>query len=211
MALCVQAGRGSQDPAKPPAPGSDLQRALDDHSARSYSDGCAFSGTGGGAGPAGGMLEHRMEPIDLDTLPTMAVKHLRDRWIELGIGKDPPHFKQALVRGIAWHIQQQKQCGMDAQTRRLLKATIRNASACISKSRSTTKRKRRNTIRLRTGTTLVRTWHGRKHQVTVLDAGKRFRYRQKEYASLSEIARDITGTRWSGPRFFGLKIIKGVA
>lgn len=151
-----------------------------------------------------------MKSIDLDTLPTLAVKHLHDRWIELGISKEPPHFKQALVRGIAWHIQQKKYGGMDAQTRRLLKAAIRNASASISKNRLTAKRKRRKSIRLRTGTALVRTWHGRKHQVTVLDDGKRFHYRQNVYASLSEIARDITGTRWSGPRFFGLKKIKGV-
>ena len=46
---------------------------------------------------------------------------------------------------------------------------------------------------------------------TVAEDGKKFRYRETEYASLSEIAREITGARWSGPRFFGLTKLKGVA
>ena len=50
---------------------------------------------------------------------------------------------------------------------------------------------------------LIREWHGARHQVTVLDDGAV--YRGKRYRSLSEIARVITGSRWSGPLFFGLK------
>lgn len=53
------------------------------------------------------------------------------------------------------------------------------------------------------GTWLSRTWHGEVHQVIVLETG--FEYRGERYASLSEIAKRITGTHWSGPRFFGLK------
>jgi hypothetical protein len=53
------------------------------------------------------------------------------------------------------------------------------------------------------GTRLVRTWGEEKHEVIVLEDG--FAYRGKAYGSLSEIARLITGARWSGPRFFGLK------
>jgi hypothetical protein len=53
------------------------------------------------------------------------------------------------------------------------------------------------------GTVLVREWHGVGHQVRVLEEG--VLYRGERYRSLSEIARLITGTRWSGPRFFGLK------
>lgn len=123
----------------------------------------------------------------------------------------PPHFKQAVVRGIAWHVQQKAQGGMDAETRRLLKAAVRNAPHSSSARRPSTKRKRRDSVQLRTGATLIRTWRSRKHEVIVLDDGKRFRYRDTEYASLSEIAREITGARWSGPRFFGLKKLKGAA
>jgi len=54
----------------------------------------------------------------------------------------------------------------------------------------------------RPGTRLVREWQGRVHEVVVLDEG--FLWSGKRHGSLSEIARAITGTRWSGPRFFGL-------
>jgi hypothetical protein len=56
---------------------------------------------------------------------------------------------------------------------------------------------------LRPGTVLVREWHGVGHQVRVLEEG--VLYRGERYRSLSEVARLITDTRWSGPRFFGLK------
>ena len=57
--------------------------------------------------------------------------------------------------------------------------------------------------RLRPGTTIVRTWRGAKYEVEVLEDGVRFD--GEEYDSLSEVARLITGTRWNGPRFFGLR------
>jgi len=53
------------------------------------------------------------------------------------------------------------------------------------------------------GAVLVREWRRISHQVSVLEKG--FRFRGKRYRSLSEVAREITGTRWSGPLFFGLK------
>jgi hypothetical protein len=56
---------------------------------------------------------------------------------------------------------------------------------------------------LRAGIRLLRQWQGQMHEVVVVDEG--FDYRSKRYESLSEIARQITGTRWSGPLFFGLK------
>ena len=56
---------------------------------------------------------------------------------------------------------------------------------------------------LKPGTVLTRSWHGVLHQVRVTDQG--FDYRGERFGSLSEVARRITGTRWSGPLFFGLK------
>jgi hypothetical protein len=56
---------------------------------------------------------------------------------------------------------------------------------------------------LKPGTVLTRTWHGVVHQVQVTNDG--FDYRGERFGSLSEVARRITGTRWSGPLFFGLK------
>jgi hypothetical protein len=55
---------------------------------------------------------------------------------------------------------------------------------------------------LKAGTQLIREWHGAAHQVLMLDDG--YLYRDERFGSLSEIARRITGTQWSGPRFFGL-------
>lgn len=60
-----------------------------------------------------------------------------------------------------------------------------------------------------TGTHIIREWKGVTHEVIVEEAG--FRWRQKIYKSLSHIAREITGTRWSGPRFFGLNNSRNVA
>ncbi len=57
--------------------------------------------------------------------------------------------------------------------------------------------------RLKAGTVLVREWHGTTHRITVLEEG--FLCSGKRYRSLSEVARTITGSRWSGPLFFGLK------
>ena len=54
-----------------------------------------------------------------------------------------------------------------------------------------------------TGTVLIRDWQGKSHHVTVLDRG--VLYRKKNYRSLSQVARVITGCRWSGPLFFGLR------
>ncbi len=56
---------------------------------------------------------------------------------------------------------------------------------------------------MKPGVRLLREWNGETHEVTVLELG--FEYRSTRYRSLSMIARVITGTRWSGPRFFGLK------
>jgi hypothetical protein len=58
-------------------------------------------------------------------------------------------------------------------------------------------------VTLKPGTWLSRTWHGEVHQVIVLESG--FEYRGERYSSLTTIARQITGTGWSGPRFFGLR------
>jgi hypothetical protein len=60
--------------------------------------------------------------------------------------------------------------------------------------------------RIKPGSVLLREWNGKSHRVTVLARG--FDYDARVYASLSEIARAITGTRWNGPRFFGLRADK---
>jgi len=65
------------------------------------------------------------------------------------------------------------------------------------------KKKRGPEIMLKPGAHLVREWHGNTYRVLVLEDG--FEYGGHQYPTLSKIAREITGTHWSGPRFFGLK------
>ncbi len=62
------------------------------------------------------------------------------------------------------------------------------------------------TASIKPGTKLIREWRGRIHEIEVLTDG--FAWSGRRYRTLSEIARTITGTRWSGPRFFGLEIEK---
>ena len=72
-------------------------------------------------------------------------------------------------------------------------------------AQSLTKEKPSNVVtsNLVTGTRLIRSWHGEVHEVLSTDRG--YEYRRKNYRSLSKIAREITGTRWSGPAFFGIR------
>lgn len=151
----------------------------------------------------------------LAKLPKLTPKRLQEYWVELGLRGEPPSPKYALIHGISWHIQHEAHGGLDAQTRRLLNAAMRKApvsSRLKAKSDSSPiTRNRHAKVALRSGTTLIRTWHGTNHEVRVLDAGKRFTYRDQEYASLSQVARKITGARWSGPRFFGLTTMKGIS
>ena len=101
-----------------------------------------------------------------------------------------------LKRAIAYRLQERAFGGLKPATRRLLERVADDATARRPiKSRSTTK--------VRTGTLLVREWHGRTHTVTVIENGAL--YRGKRYPSLSDIAYQITGAHWSGPLFFGLK------
>ena len=65
-----------------------------------------------------------------------------------------------------------------------------------------TRRQRKNGVPV-AGTRIVRDWHGKRHEVTVTEGG--FEYEGRRYRSLSAIARAITGTRWNGPAFFGLR------
>jgi len=86
--------------------------------------------------------------------------------------------------------------GLKPATRRVLERLGRNGSeqGCLAEPART---------RLKAGTGIVREWHGVTHRVTVLDDG--FDFAGERFRSLSQVARKITGVRWSGPLFFGLK------
>ena len=101
-----------------------------------------------------------------------------------------------LIRARGYRLQEKAIGGLKPQTRRLLERWGRDES-----ERGPTVEPART--RLKAGTTLVREWHGVSYRVTVLDDG--FDFDGERFRSLSEIARKITGVRWSGPLFFGLK------
>ncbi len=99
-----------------------------------------------------------------------------------------------LWRGIAYRMQEQATGGLPKKVVRWLEQIVRKQDAKHGAGRSASA--------ARTGTRLVREWQGRANEVVVLEDG--FLWNGEIYRSLSEIARLITGTRWSGPRFFGL-------
>ena len=110
-----------------------------------------------------------------------------------------PHFRghgQLIALILAYRLQAKAYGGLRRATRKRLL----NLAKAISRPSDGL---RRTTARANPGTRLIREWRGETHVVSVLADG--IEHRGKRYGSLSEVARVITGTRWSGPAFFGLK------
>jgi hypothetical protein len=124
-------------------------------------------------------------------------KRLKETWRSLYGTVAPERMSEDhLKRAIAHRIQENAFGGLKSATRKLLDRVAHDASA-RRPVKSTSKSK------VRTGTLLVREWHGKTHKVSVIEGGAL--YRGKRYSSLSEVAFHITGAHWSGPLFFGLK------
>jgi Protein of unknown function (DUF2924) len=134
---------------------------------------------------------------EVGSLSTLASKPLKDKWRTL-YGAEPPHqiSRSLMIRAIAYRMQERTLGGLKPATRRLLMQFPHDGAAgpALAAAPSRT---------LKPGAVLVREWRGASHQVSVLDKG--FSFQGMRYRSLSEVAREITGTRWSGPLFFGLK------
>jgi hypothetical protein len=123
---------------------------------------------------------------EIAALANSSLAELRQAWRDR-YGAPPKLRSAELMRHLlAWRIQTTALGGLDRETRQALK-------------RATPKSARR---RLQPGVRLAREHRGVEHEVEVVENG--FRYRGELYASLSVIARDITGTRWNGWRFFGV-------
>jgi hypothetical protein len=137
----------------------------------------------------------------LNSLPEMNKAALGGLWRE-HFGAPPPEQtrRDLIVRVLAYKIQEQAFGGLTSSIRRRLRqfasAMEKDPNSSIS-----------NTRVIKPGTRLIREWQGKSYKVTVAKSG--FEYDGQWYASLSEIARLITGTRWSGPLFFGLKVSAG--
>jgi Protein of unknown function (DUF2924) len=136
--------------------------------------------------------------VEVARLRGLDLSSLRARWRSVFRSKAPNHLSRHLLyRMIAYHLQAERLGDLDRDTRRFLD----RVAAGTKGNELPTPGHRRHT--LRRGTVLVREWDGRSQRVTVLDEG--FAWNGSTYRSLTEVAFAITGTRWSGPRFFGLR------
>lgn len=134
---------------------------------------------------------------ELDALDLTA---LRQVWASLFPCPAPARMPRGfLIKLVAQGLQEREMGGFPKDLERALAAALRNDG---SKASGEAKGN------LKPGSRLVRTWGDARHEVTVIKDG--FAYRGKAYGSLSEIAREITGARWSGPRFFGIKSASAV-
>ena len=147
--------------------------------------------------------DQAVRPVDaavaaeLDRLVAMPIAGLRVRYAELFRTAPPTAFGPDLLRrSIAHRIQEKAYGGLSRPIQRLLGQMIK-AYAAKPGGRIVLPR------RIKAGSVLVRPWKGKSHRVTVLADG--FAYDGKTFGNLSEIAVLITGTRWNGPRFFGLR------
>jgi hypothetical protein len=124
---------------------------------------------------------------------------LLTQW-ETAFGLAPPPYLSILfmTKALAYQAQCKRAGGLPAQTRRAL-AQIATGKAVRSVSLTSTK----------VGTHYVREWNGRTYQVAVIETG--YEMDGRTWPSLSAIAKHITGTTWSGPRFFGLTNVRSTA
>jgi len=135
----------------------------------------------------------------------MNLKQLRVEWTRHFGSPAPGCRSKEVIRGLlAWRIQAENYGGMMPDTvrrlRRLTEALERSADP--GNAGNGKRFRTRTAVALKPGTVLTREWRGILHKVHVLKDA--FGYGGHNYRSLSEIARIITGTRWSGPRFFGV-------
>ena len=130
---------------------------------------------------------------EIDRVRSLGLDELRTLWRTTLRSSPPPALtKDLMARFLCWHIQEQALGGLDRDTTKLLDRLARGDKPGADTPR-----------RLKPGTVLVREYQGERHTVTVGPDG--YLWREATYASLSTIARAITGTAWSGPRFFGLR------
>ena len=134
---------------------------------------------------------------ELKDLETRGDDELKDRWHSLYRTKPPQKIHRSLLIAAVAHRMQENALGA-------LKSSVRrNLMQAANKPAIPRSSPRCPSLRPRAGTVLMRDWGGITHQARVLEDGILFR--SKRYKSLSEVARVITGSRWSGPLFFGLR------
>ncbi|MBF0626568.1 MAG: DUF2924 domain-containing protein [Magnetococcales bacterium] len=129
-------------------------------------------------------------------LPGMTAEELKKMWRSCHETEPPPYNRAFLVKRLAYRIQELALGGLSEKTEKRLERLVAGEEAPLE-------RKRPPGERLLPGTRLVRDWKGVEHCCTVLEDG--FEYQGRRFGSLSAVANFITGTRWNGLVFFGLK------
>ena len=137
----------------------------------------------------------------LAALKDMTVVELKAQWQALIGTPAPNNSRSFLEQRIAYRIQELTWGGLAKPAAKLLDALADEVEG--KKVRHSVISDPRNPV---IGTRLVREWDGAEHVITVMTDG--FDWQGRRYKSLSAVARDITGTRWNGYRFFGLRDIK---
>jgi len=132
---------------------------------------------------------HERLEADLTALATMSPARLREEWTKVTRRPLPRVSARMLQLALAFELQARARGGLSVRSKKHLSQQAESLPA---------------TRQVRAGMKLVREWNGTLHVVTVGE-DKDIRWNGRTWGSLSEVARAITGTRWSGPVFFGLK------
>ena len=133
--------------------------------------------------------------VEIARLRDLDVGALRARWHTVFGRRALPHLpRHLLFRILAYRLQADHLGDLDPECQRLLDR---------SESPEKAGQRAANQTRPPVGTVLAREWNGQMQRVTVIEDG--FAWRGQTYPSLSKVAVAITGTRWNGPRFFGLR------
>jgi hypothetical protein len=148
------------------------------------------------------MVRHRAPDVDIDTLDQCSRADLRLHWKTLFRAAPPACLgRDVLALGVAHALQERRYGGLSKpvakELERLLAAVLEGGNSEAGRSSTLP----------RIGTVLLREWQGTTHHVTIVNDG--FLWNGQTHRSLSGIARAITGARWNGPRFFGMREISG--
>ena len=146
------------------------------------------------------MPRHRALNVDIEGLGLRSRAELRALWTQVLAEKPPPCLgRDVLALGIAHAMQERRYGGL---TKAVSKELDRLLAQALGETASDPPPRPTSPLP-RTGTVLVREWQGTTHHVTIVNDG--FLWNGHTHRSLSGIARAITGTKWSGPRFFGMR------